>query len=412
MIYSRDTFTGQEIQDALSGRGAVRQVAFRFALLRNGNVIKFLNASGSVSYEKEREVKRTARLKVYDTDVNWLSDRIKPSMLLRMADRLADVSLEIMPAGVFDSLRFTAQSFDALNLTAADLDAGFARTKEKVEAWTEFPLGVYIPSTPRRTLEGGASYYDVEAFDLTVILQEDSLTDRLYFKAGTKYLDAVQSILIGAGINEYMMLDASDAVLPADREFEMGEKKLAVCNALLSEINFNDLECDADGRVMITRYREPSADLVSHIYRTDEQSIVFSQMSDEADYYKTPNVFIAVCSNPDLQQDYRSEYVNNNSKSILSTVRRGRRIVSEIYRPEMITSQKELDEYVRRKAFEASQVYRKIQIQTALVPTHGNGDVILLDCGELKGVHLETAWSMELTAGAQMSHTLQKLAEM
>lgn len=412
VVLRREDLTGKQIEEVLHAPGGSREIHFRFDLLRDGAVLKHLDALGSVTYREESEIKHTARFKIYDTDINWLTDRIQPYMLVRMPDKVIDESIQIMPVGIFDSLNLTAAKFDQLNLTAARIDAGMAIQINREEVFAEFPLGVFIPSTPTRVADESGTYYNVEAFDLTVILQEDSLTERLFFPAGTKYLDAVQSILVGAGVDQVFIVDESEAAFQTDREFEIGERKLALCNTLLEEISFNQLTCDENGNILVSRYREPTPEQIAYTYRSNENSVVLPQISDSIDYYNVPNVFIAVCSNPELEQDFRSVYVNDNPNSKLSTVRRGRRIVSEVFQPDMIANQEALDEYVRRIAFEQSQVNRKIQFYTLLMPIHGVRDVLLLDCEELvNGIYVQTGWTMELQAGARMLHEAKGLVE-
>ena len=119
-----------------------------------------------------------------------------------------------------------------------------------------------------------------------------------------------------------------------------------------------------------------------------------------------PNVFIARCDNPELEQEYYSVYINDNPGSKLSTVYRGRRIVSEIYMPDYIDSQQALDKYVRRKAAEKSMIFDKIKVHTALSAEHGYKNTVYIRNGNIDGVFIEKSWDMELKAGALMTHYL------
>ena len=362
--FARGQWADRQILDALRGRDGAQMVRFRADILRNNARDRAVTIApgSSVSLDKDAAIGRTARLAFYEP-LDWLKDEIKPYMLLRMGDEYA-----------------------------------------------EFPLGVFIPSTPLRDGADGANEWHVEAYDRTVILAEDGLDEPLYIAAGTLYLDAVQNIFVGAGITNVMIMDYVETVLPADREFEVGTSKLDVVNTLLSEINFNPVYCDADGRFVLSAFKEPSPDKVDFVYSADELSIISIDTSSETDYYGLPNVFIAICSNPDLNEDYRSVYVNDNPASPFSTAQRGRRIVSEVYRPDQIASQADFDLYIRRIAYEQLlSASETVMFSTALMPVHGRADTLAIRHPDINGAFVASGWTLPLEPGAQMEHTARKV---
>jgi hypothetical protein len=359
---ARGVWSDREIKDALCAVSGSQCVKFRYDVLRGGVRRASVHAEGSVSFNRFNEIQRTARFTLHE-EIDWLLDEIKPYMLLRM------------PNGEF----------------------------------AEFPLGVFILSTPNRSSANSLTTWTVEAYDRTVILAEDSLVEPLYFAAGTAYLDAVQSVLVGAGVSQVLISDSADTVLAADREFEPGTKKIEVVNALLSEINFNPIYCDAEGRFVISKYREPGLLDAGWVYAADKTSIIGRDTQSNLDYFNMPNVFIAACSNPDLEEDYVSVWTNDNPVSKFSTVQRGRSIVSDIYQPDQITSQEDLDAYIRRIAFEANQVYEPIRFITALNPLHERADVLSLQHPDATGVFVESSWSFPLAASGQMTHEARRL---
>lgn len=210
-------------------------------------------------------------------------------------------------------------------------------------------------------------------------------------------------------IHTVIIQDFSDLALPTDREFEVGTTKLSIVNALLGEINFNSIRCDADGQFIISRYSEPSPGKIDFIYAADELSVISRDTSSERDFYSVPNVFVAVCSNPELEYDYRSVYVNDSPASALSTVSRGRRITSEIYQPSTTTSQEALDAYIRRIAFNANQIYEQLTFTTALMPIHESGDSLEIRHPDVSGTFIESSWKITLSADGEMTHTARRL---
>ena len=403
-------FSHAQIYDALHGRSGTRQVKFRYDLIRDGVPIGQLSMlSASVRYRKEDSIRRTARFTMKeDSRINWLTDRIKPYMLLRMPDevRHSEKALEVW--GDLENIQWS----DAGQFSWGDFLDGSAQGSTRRERWVQFPLGVFIPSTPTRHFEVSAQY-EVEAYDLSVILKEDCVTDRTYFAAGTKYLDAIQSMLVSAGMIQVMVTESS-AVMATDHEFEAGTSKLEIINQLLLEINYNTFMVNADGIGILSPYEEPSGARVSLEYLQDQLSVICPQADTELDLYNVPNVFVGIVSNPDYSKNnktfefFRCEYVNDNPASALSTIKRGRRIVSML-KPNDIATQEDLQKYVRRQAFQASQVYETVSFSTAMMPIHGENDVLRILHPDINGVYEEVGWEMELAAGNPMTHEVRRL---
>lgn len=340
----------------LQFQGGSRHLSFRYDIIRG--LIKMGEAkclSCSIRYDSESTIKRTASFSLLpDPQIDFAKDKLRAIMIINGKDSA---------------------------------------------------VGTFVLSTPALNMSEAGGNYSVEAYDTTIILKEDCFTEVTYFEAGKKYSDVVGEIVMSAGISDYY-IPLSEESLPADREFEFGKSKLEACNELLDEINYNPLTADEYGRITTSKYIEPSASLISHEYYDNDLSVISSGLQCEEDYYNTPNIFVAKCDNPELEQEYYSVYVNDNPGSKLSTTARGRRIVSQIYQPDYIDSQEALDKYIRRKAAEASQVYDKCSISTALMPGHGYRDIIRLKYKDKTGVYVENAWSMELKAGGTMTHEL------
>lgn len=364
LALARNGLTEKQVWDALHARIGIRSVRFRFYIIRNGVRARSLPAeSGSVRYSAEDEIQRTASFTFCgETDINWLADEIQPVM-------------EILVNG----------------------------------KWAEFPLGIFVPSTPTRNIDGYQISYTVEAYDRTIYAKEDCIIERVFYPAGTDYLNAIQQLILSCGIPD-VKVTAVSAALPTDREFEIGTSKLEIINTLLSEINYLPLSINANGNAVLMPYKEPSAENVSYTYRADELSVLQSTASSTADLYNVPNIYIAVVSNPE-QETIRSVYINDNPASELSTVRRGRNIVSELYKPDAIANQEELDSYIRRVAFSRSQIYETASINTALMPMHEGREVLEIRHPEISGIFEEIGWEMDLQAGGTMQHSIRRIVQ-
>ncbi len=404
------SWTEAQILAALKRPNGADVVKFRADVLRGGARLRgiTIGRGSSITLDRNGDTLRTGRFLLFEP-LNWLIDEIKPYMLLRMEDAVTVASIIFETCAQRDAMNLQCAAWDARGYTCEQLDAGRIDTEVRAPQYAEFPLGVFIPSTPVRSSAGGMDAWEVEGYDRTVILKEDSLDAPLFLPAGTEYLDAVQEVLVGAGITNVWVADFVATTLPADREFEIGTSKLEVINTLLAEINFDPVYCDMNGWFVLSAYKEPSPERVDIAYADDEYSIIVRETQSETDFYGVPNVFIGVCSNPDLDEDYRSVYINDNPLSPFSAVRRGRRIVGDIITFDQIASQAELDAAVRRVAFELSQAEERIRYSTALNPKHGRADVIALTHPDASGVFDETGWTLPLEPGALMQHEARRV---
>lgn len=361
----RGGFSRQEVIDALHGKYAPRKIRFRYALLDSDeNFIRTLDTveSGEVSMASLASIKRTARFRIKDTeDINWLSDRIQPFVEIKVKDE-----------------------------------------------WIEFPLGIFLLSSPTRSDQNKNVYRDVEAYDGLLVLKDDKFETRYTITAGTNYRDAAISILASAGITKHN-IEQTDKVLPNDFDFEPGTEKLYAVNELLRQINFNQLFVDVYGYYTSSTYRSPSVLSAEYTYADNSLSITYSGMTEELDLFNVPNKWTVVCSNPE-SEPLVSSYTNESLESPTSTVNRGRTIVD--YREiDNIADQQSLDAYVQRIAFEASQIYGKLEFETAINPSHDFADVLQINYSPLgiSDKYAETGWTIPLVAGGKMRHSLRKV---
>lgn len=410
---ARNGFTEDQIMDALKARTGSFQTKYRFDLIRGGATIANLPASGSVRMDRNNEIQRTARFTIYgECGIDWMKDYIKPFILLRMPDKSSTKKIDI--GGSWQNIRGRMRNWEQIrNIGATWWDIKI-KIKEKTiisEQFAEFPLGVFALSSPTRDFSAEGITYTVEAYDRTVILSEDCLTNRIYFESGTKYTDAVESIIISSG-SSGPIITPSDLSFQSGREFEIGESKLKIINTLLSEIVYENLYADENGNFIVSPYKEPTPDNISISYRADDLSVIGVDVSTDLDTYGIPNIFIAIVSNPELSSDLRSIYINDNPASKLSTIYRGRKIVSELYKPDYINSQAELDAYIRRIAFEANQIQERVAFSTVPMPIHGISEILEIYHPDINGIYREESWEIQLEPGGKMTHEASRLVNL
>jgi hypothetical protein len=296
------------------------------------------------------------------TEINYLSDRIQPWMEVKMRDG----------------------------------------------NWIQFPLGVFLLSTPTRHDEVNGVFRDIEAYDGLVILDDDKFTSRYTISSGTKYTDAVADILSSAGITRFNIQDKTDT-LSTDKEFKIGTSKLQAVNDLLSAINYTPIWVDARGYFTAYPYVSPADRRAEYTYADDELSVTYNGMEEELDLTEIANTWVVTQSNPE-KTPLTSTKTNDSEDSPTSTVNMGRTIV-DFREIDDIADQATLDAYVERIAFEASQVFGKLKFKTALMPFHEYHDVIHVKYDALKIDYKfsETNWTMKLEAGGEMEHEVRRV---
>lgn len=367
----------------------MRRVAFKFELLRQGAFCALLRAAGDspprIRMQADARIKMslTADFGPFPVDVDgrpveadWLSDEIRP----------------------------------VLNIDG-----------------TEYSLGVYIPTTVS-IRSGGTVAVHVEAYDRTQRVLDTNSAAPVYFPAGTNYLDAVEQLLTAAGIETVFKTDTAAALTEAREDWDAGTPFLEIANDLLTEINYSELWFDNDGAAVLEPAAVPDAAKVKHILdAADPETLVIPGHSRENDYFSAPNVFEVYVANPEKPALMRAVAINDNPQSPLSTVRRGRQIVS-VTRLDNIADQASLQAFAERLRNDSLIRGETINVSTGLQPGWGVGDVValhiparrskfygpdgtvqLMETEEINSICVSRAFDMELCAGGRMTHTLEKV---
>jgi hypothetical protein len=275
--------------------------------------------------------------------------------------------------------------------------------------YVEWPLGVFLLSTPKRTLsERGIVTREVKAYDQLVVLNQDKIGDRYVVNAGAYYTEAIADLIAPLGLTA--AITASDLTLPGAREWEPGTTLLRILNDLLAAINYESAWFDESGRLICRPYLSPADRSSEYTYADDRYSMRTGSAGQTLDLFDIPNQWVLVKSEGD-EPPLVSVYTNDDPSSRTSTAARGRTIVD--YREgEDAADQETLDAKARRYAFNASQVFETIEIETAVMPMHSNADVLSLEIPAL-GIDgqkfSEQSWAFELRRGARMTHNVRRV---
>lgn len=359
-------YSYSDVKRVLHYKEGMRKVSFRYRLLDGKNIPKGwleVEPGGNITMDANADIKRTGRFAIKGSDIiNWQVDRIQPLFGLEMPDG-----------------RFC-----------------------------EWPLGVFYMPTALKVRGVGGAWYEVEAYDTTAVLKNDSMETRTYLPAGKLYVDAISELIISTGALN-ATVTPSPLQLKNDREWKIGTSKLSIIKELLQEINYDDLYTDVNGIFIVRPYVEPYNRVAGYTYAEDEFSVLYDGAVTERDEFELPNVIIGIVNNPDNDEDIVYVYENNDPGSPLSIVARGGRRVVKHLQFKDITSVSELQVAVMRYASETSQIYETINYETAIMPHHDFKDMIYLNGKINNGRYLETGWTMTLKAGEKMEHSGRRM---
>lgn len=362
----KDGYTREQIVNQLHFKHGSNEIKFRYELLDKFEKRKFTLKNvidGSISMAAFGEVKRTAQFKIAEGEnVDWLNDRIQPFFMLKMND----------------------------------------------DKWIEWSLGIFIMSSPNRVEEQGRIFREIEAYDGLIILKDAKFLTRYLITEGTRYTDAINTLLVAQGLSK-INIENNEAVLKKDKEFEPGGEILGAINELLKELNYTTLWVDEMGYYTANRYTSPTDRPSEYDYFDDEISILSSGVKEDLDLFNIANSWVVVASNPE-EVPLVSSYINDSIESLTSKINRGR-IIADYREIESIANQTALDEYVKRLAFNSSQIFGYVEFETALNPLHSYSDVYNLRYGDMNidTKYSETNWTMPLKAGEKQVHSARKV---
>lgn len=284
---------------------------------------------------------------------------------------------------------------------------------DEIKAWQiidgeETPAGVFSVGVLVDNYSDTVHTIKIEAYDRAFLLQSIRTENILHFAAGTNYIEVIKTLLAKAGISLYTAT-ATTSTLATDREdWEMGTDYLTIINDLLGEINYSNIWFDANGYAKLLPVQNPDAGDIKRSYDSDTSvSLLSPTCQSELDIYDKPNVFVAVCSNPDNDEPMTATAVNDNPLSSLSTLKRKRRIV-QVLKVDNIADQKALQEYAQRLCNDSMLSSETVTIRTSPVDVPGLGDTVALYHPDITGIYQETAWSLTMQPGASMTHTLRR----
>ena len=343
----------------------MRKISFRCDLLdlvgRRLRQVDFTN--GSVSYDADRPIKRTLRMSAPES-FNPLEHRLR---------------------------------------VVCSVDEG--------QGWQDYPLGVFLPTTPPREHDGAVVMVNIEGYDLSQILADDRIPERFMVPEGASYVSAARELLEGVGL---FRIQAAYSPLLVDvaREWEIGTSKLRIVNDLMAAINYEDVHFSAEGVARLVPYVPAHGRAPNLSYVTDVESTVLRGARQDINLFSVPNRWIVTRSHPE-RPPLTVVITNDSPDSITSTVSRGRTI-SSFHEVDDVADFAALQGVAERIAIEGSRVFERVEFRTMIKPMHGHRDVLALRFDELSlsGNYEETSWEIPLKTGGEMFHRARRVVQL
>ena len=369
-------YTSAQVLNAIRGVTGIRQWDFRFDLLSStGTFIKTLtnvkrDGNNAVTHDSTAEIKRTATFSIVeDGTINYLSNRIKPYVRLRM---------------------------DAAN-------------------WVEWPMGVFLLTTPKKGADlAGVVTRDIECYDQTIVLQSDKLAARYFVGAAAKYTDAISELLLNAtGLSGYSVT-TNAATLPVAKEWDPGTTRYQIIKDLTDAIGYNSIWFNSSGVAQVTPWADPYGRASEFDYYTDSTSLILPGASQTLDLFGMPNSWVFFVSNPD-RAALRVTRANTSATSPTSShVSQRNQIITEVVQVDDAVDLTVLGAIADQYVLNETMVFEQIDFSTGLAPQHEHLDMYNFNHTDLtvSGKYVEIGWSMPLVVGGSMTHTAQKAIQL
>ncbi len=283
----------------------------------------------------------------------------------------------------------------------ADLFYDRLRPVQTVDG-VDYPLGEFLAATVSETDGPEGVWWEVEAYDQTLLLRQERTGDTLFFTPGTPYLDAIGSLLADCGITRVIAEPTGRLIPLALGDWEIGTELLTVVNDLLDAIGYDRIWFDRNGAARLA----PAQGTGGGQFTVDDTGLLIGGTTRETDLYSACNVFTAVCAPPSGEgAPMVATAVNDSPFSPLSTVRRGRRICAPVVFLDGIADQEALEARARQLLSHSLYMTETVFYETAPVPTHWIGELAAVGSEILR----ETGWELTLGPGGSYRHTARKV---
>lgn len=186
----------------------------------------------------------------------------------------------------------------------------------------EWPLGVFVPTTPGTTYGDGGKSVSVQLYDKTHLLDSDMIETSYSATKGSNVTDRVRTLIRSVGETKIAITD-SEAVLSTGIVWESGTSKLEIINKLLHSINHFPIWVDGYGVFRSDPYLYPYERSIAFGFVDDETGIYSPEFVNEKDSFSIPNKVICIGQSDGASPAKTGVATNEDPKSDYSYQNRG-----------------------------------------------------------------------------------------
>lgn len=288
-----------------------------------------------------------------------------------------------------------------LTLQSASVDWTRHRVRVSYELGSRVvPLITAVVKAPVEAHTDTGVTVDVELYDKTLILSEDSFGVSYAVPAGTNPITAVADIIVSTGQPVPALLTPTTDTLALAMVWEAGTTKLKIVNDLLDAAGYFALYADGMGHYVAAPYTSPQTRPTMWDFTAD--ALYTPRWTRDADVFSVPNRYICVGATSGETPALMSTAVDT-SEGPFSYSSRGRWITRTDTDVEA-TSQAVLDLLAERRLHKAQQVTETLTFEHPWLP-FGLNEVVQF--GTVRAV----VWkqSVRLSVGGLITSTARRL---
>lgn len=234
------------------------------------------------------------------------------------------------------------------------------------------PLGTFLVQTPSSSFDGKVRSVSMDAYTPLLELKESPPPLGYYVEKDTNILN-IAGRLAQEHARAPVVTSNGETTLKYDFIAETDETWLAFLSALIANAKCT-FALDELGRILFSPYQDTASLQPVWTYDDGNSSILYADVSMDHDLFGIPNVVEVVYSNG--ADSYYGKAVNDDPNSPISTINRGREIVTRDTNPDLVgnSSEGQIQEY-------AEQLLRDLStVEYTISYTHGYCPVRLSDC--------------------------------
>lgn len=286
-----------------------------------------------------------------------------------------------------------------LNLGAADT-AAINPISDRLDVYAtingvEYPLGRYVFTDMSSQRYTSGSLANVALMDEMFIIDQE--IDTGYNSRGRTVAYAIQEVLAGFDYPKDIAASAYTSV----EAWAAGTRRGTVLDSLATTGDYFGGWFDNTGTIRFIRTFDPATQIPAFNFDVGSQ-VIRANITESNDLLSAPNRFVVISNAQDDSQIPVFGSADIPTSAPHSVQNRGFVITKTL---DLQVNDRFQAEAIARNLAIQNSVLEYVNVSTAIDPRHDSYDVIFWD----DQLWLEVSWSMPLTAGGAMTHTLQKV---